>query len=66
MKKPCVLLLDTLVVIFPCKLLILFVKICATMIVRAGFGSAFALIEVTVDVSEVDGSAGWHIVILVV
>ena len=33
------------------------------MVVRSGFGSASALVEVTVDMSEVDSFAGWHIMI---
>ena len=36
------------------------------MVVSGGFGSASALVEVAVDTSDVDGSAGWNIVKLVV
>ena len=34
--------------------------------IPGGFGSSSALVEVAVDVSEVDGSSGWHVVVWVV
>ena len=36
------------------------------MVVSSDLGSASALVEVIVDMSEIDVSAGWHVVIWVV
>ena len=36
------------------------------MVVSGGFGSAFIIVEVAVDMIEIDGSMGRHVVIWVV
>ena len=41
-------------------------KIWATVVVSGGFGSASILVKVTVDMTEVNGSVGQHVIVWVV
>ena len=60
------LLLNYLVVILASDFHIFFAWIWAAMVVSPDFGSPYALIKVTFDTIEIDGSAGWHVVTWVV